>query len=200
MPVYEQYDTQELISSFHRGEHAALHRVYSLYLRPLCYFTEQLVSNTMAAEDIVSECFIQAFQKKADFPTLSQLKAFLYTSAKNAAFNYLKAKKRHDNIHQSIGEATTAFSAGSEDAYIKAEAMRAIFQEIEKLPPQCRQVVVLSVVEGKRAQEIAEELNIAYQTVLNQKAKGVNLLRVALLKNQLLSVAAVAYALSLLQK
>jgi RNA polymerase sigma-70 factor (family 1) len=196
----EAYGEIELIYSFQQGERKALHQVYALYQRPLCFFTEQLIANTMAAEDIVSECFIHAFQKKENFPSLGQLKSFLFTAAKNAALNYLKAQKRHDDIHHSIERGAERFSLDVENAYIKTEVMQIIFTEIEKLPPQCRQVVRLSVVDGKSAPEIAAELDMAYQTVLNQKAKGVALLRTALLKNELLSLPMLIYALFLLQR
>jgi RNA polymerase sigma-70 factor (ECF subfamily) len=76
--------------------------------------------------------------------------------------------------------------------------VRFISSEIEKLPPQCRQVVRLAIIEGKSAPEIAEELNIAYQTVLNQKAKGVALLRTAILKHKLLSLPMLYLTLRLL--
>lgn len=198
MTIHQVYDETALILSFQQGERKALHDIYALYLRPLCFFTEQLTGDTMAAEDIVSDCFIQAFHRKADFPTLGQLKAFLYTSARNAALNYLKAQKRHDDVHHSIEQSADRLTPDAEAAYIKAEAMQAIYDEIEKLPPQCRQVVRLSVIDGKRPQEIAEELNIAYQTVLNQKAKGVGLLRTALLKNKLLSLSVLTSGLLLL--
>jgi len=196
----QAYEETALISSFQQGEHKALHQVYALYQRALCYFTEQLTADTMAAEDIVSECFIQAFQKKEDFPTLAQLKGFLFTAARNAALNHIKAQKRHGDIHQLIERDADRFSIDVEKAYIKTEVIQAIFLEIEKLPPQCRQVVRLSVIEGKRAQEIAAELNMAYQTVLNQKAKGVGLLRTALLKNELISLPVLVSALLMLQR
>ena len=200
MSSNEAYGEIELIYSFQQGERKALHQVYALYQRSLCFFTEQLITNTMAAEDIVSECFINAFQKKEDFPSLGQLKSFLFTAAKNAALNYLKAQKRHDDIHHSIERGADRFSIDVENAYIKTEVMQLIFMEIEKLPPQCRQVVRLSVIDGKSAPEIAAELNMAYQTVLNQKAKGVALLRTALLKNELLSLPMLVSVLILLQR
>ncbi|RFS21776.1 RNA polymerase sigma-70 factor [Chitinophaga silvatica] len=200
MSTIEAYGEFELINSFQLGERKALHQVYALYQRTLCFFTEQLVEDTMAAEDIVSECFINAFEKKEDFPSLGQLKSYLFTAAKNKALNYLKAQKRHDDIHHSIERVADKFSENVENAYIKTEVMQMILREIEKLPPQCRQVVRLSIIDGKSAPEIAEELKMAYQTVLNQKAKGVSLLRIAILKNELLSLPVLISALTILNR
>ncbi|SHM45293.1 RNA polymerase sigma-70 factor, ECF subfamily [Chitinophaga jiangningensis] len=200
MSTIEAYGELELIHSFQRGERLALLEVYNLYQKALCFFTDQLIADTMAAEDIVSECFIKAFQQRENFPSLGQLKSFLYTAAKNAALNYLKAAKRHHDIHQAIGQAGERFSADVEHAYIRSEVMHLIQQEIEKLPAQCGQVVRLAILEGRSASEIADELHIAYQTVLNQKAKGVALLRTAILKNKLLSLSALIVALTMLNR
>lgn len=183
------------MEAFQKGEPKALHQIYALYLRPLCFFTEQLIKNTLAAEDIAAECFIRAYQKKQDFSALSNLKAFLFIAAKNAALNYLRAEKRHNLVHQDIKQSVDGFTIDVEHAYIKAEAMQVIYQEIEKLPPQCKQVVQLSILEGKSAPEIAAQLNMAYQTVLNQKTKGIGLLRIALLKNELIAHSVLAYLL-----
>lgn len=158
-----------------------------------------MVENTLASEDIVSESFIQAFKKKEDFPSIAHLKSFLYTAARNAALNHLKAQKRHGDVHHSLENAAERLDSDVEKAYIKTEVIQLIFSEIEKLPPRCRDVVRLAVIDGKSAQEIATELNMAYQTVLNQKTKGVGLLRVALLKNELISLPALIAALSLLR-
>jgi RNA polymerase sigma-70 factor (ECF subfamily) len=193
------YEDAELIILFQQGERAALHAVYERFMRPLCYFADQMIEDTMASEDIVSECFIQAFKRKEDFPSIAHLKSFLYTSARNAALNHLKAQKRHGDVHLSLEKAAERLDMDVERAYIKTEVMQLIFSEIEKLPPRCRDVVRLAIVDGKNAREIAEELNMAYQTVLNQKTKGVGLLRTALLKNELISLPALIAALSLLQ-
>lgn len=200
LSTIEAYGELELIHLFQQGDRKALHQVYALYQRPLCFFTEQLITDTMAAEDIVSECFISAFQRKEDFPSLGQLKSFLFTAARNAALNYLKAQKRHGAVHHIIEKAGEQFSIDVENAYIKSEVMQIIFHEIEQLPPQCRQVVRLSILEGKSAPEIAEELNMAYQTVLNQKAKGMALLRTAILRNKLLSLPMLISALTILHR
>ena len=165
MPTRIAYDEIELISAFQRGDRKALHHIYTLFQQSLCFFTEQLIADTMAAEDIVSECFISAFQRKEDFPSLGQLKSFLFTAAKNAALNYIKAQKRHDDIHHSIERGAERFSIDVENAYIKTEVLQFISGEIEKLPPQCRQVVHLAIIEGKSAPEIAAELNISRNTV-----------------------------------
>ncbi len=67
--------------------------------------------------------------------------------------------------------------------FIASEILQAIYAEIENLPTQCREVVRLAILEGKTNDEIAEAMNIAYKSVQNNKTRGMQMLRTALLKN-----------------
>jgi RNA polymerase sigma-70 factor (ECF subfamily) len=78
--------------------------------------------------------------------------------------------------------------------------MQALYAAIEKLPPQCRTVIRCSFVEGKSVREIADEMQLAYQTVQNQKQRGIKLLRWTLLQHSQLSPVVVLLCLSLLQE
>lgn len=151
------------------------------------------------AEDIAAESFIKAWQKRQDFASLEKLKAFLFVVAHNAALDYLRAKKLRDHQQPFLQQQLAVFPENAEEAYIRAEALQAIYRSIESLPPQCRQVVKLSVIDGLAPDEIAKLLNISYKTVRNQKSIGLKTLRLALLHDKLLSVEILVSALLLVQ-
>jgi RNA polymerase sigma-70 factor (ECF subfamily) len=65
--------------------------------------------------------------------------------------------------------------------------MQRIYEEIEKLPKKCRQVFKLAYMDGLGNEEIANLLNITYQTVKNQKVRALKILRLALLHKGLLA-------------
>ena len=48
---------------------------------------------------------------------------------------------------------------------------------IESLPEQCRLIIKLNVLEGKKYQEIAEELGITVNTIRTQVSRGYKKLR-----------------------
>jgi RNA polymerase sigma-70 factor (ECF subfamily) len=111
----------------------------------------------------------------------------------------LKQEHRHQSVHEELGRTIEQVAEDPEFIYLRAEARQLIYEEIEKLPYQCAEVVRRFVVEGKSVDEIAAELNIAYKTVINQKAKGFNHVRAALLKNKLLSLPILIAAFSILR-
>jgi RNA polymerase sigma-70 factor (family 1) len=189
----------DLLQSFRLGQPAAYRHIYSLYMRQLCFFVEQVTGDTITSEDIVAEAFIATFNKKENFADLNKVKAFLFVSAGNSAKNYLKSKQRHDAVHTRIEKESDTRSESPELAYLRSEALQAIREEIEKLPEPTRKVISQSFIEGKSISEIADDLNLAYKTVQNQKTRGIKMLRSALLRNNLLSAPILCLALNLLE-
>lgn len=190
-----------LITALHNNDNQAFAVVYNHFVRQLAYFVEQMVRSREVAEDIVAETFTRAFKKHLDFPTLEKLKAFLFITASNAALDHLKSTRRHHLAHEELSYLSKNEAEDIERSYIKAEALQAIYQEIEALPPQCSTIIRLSFVEGKSIAEIAAIMNIAYKTVQNQKTRGLELIRMALIKNKIFnSTIILMEALRMLEK
>jgi RNA polymerase sigma-70 factor (ECF subfamily) len=60
---------------------------------------------------------------------------------------------------------------------IESELYHEIFIAINTLPPKCSQIFKMLYIEGKDYLQIARELNLSINTVRNQKARGILLLR-----------------------
>ena len=63
-----------------------------------------------------------------------------------------------------------------------------LLDEIELLPPGCKEVFKLSYLEEKSTRQIAEKLKIATQTVLNQKTRARNRLKALFQKKEIHSL------------
>jgi len=69
----------------------------------------------------------------------------------------------------------------SSEAYVAArQELRLLQAALDKLPPRCRQVVLLRKVEGLSQKEVAKHMGITIETVENQVAKGMRLLAQAM--------------------
>jgi RNA polymerase sigma factor (sigma-70 family) len=65
----------------------------------------------------------------------------------------------------------------SAETYVAArQELRLLQAALDKLPPRCRQVVLMRKVEGFSQREVAKEMGITIETVENQVAKGMRLL------------------------
>ncbi len=162
----------------------AFDQLYAGYYRPLCYFAEELTGDPAAAQDLVTESFIKLLQRVADFDSTKSLKSFLYTVTRNACYDHLRAQGRHAHAHAEIRYLQGEQSGDADRLLIKAEVLQAIDTAIEKLPEKYKGVIRLALFEDKNNERIAEDLQLALQTVRNRKSEGFRLLRMALNRHQ----------------
>ena len=171
--------SSDIITQFNAGSTAAFEKIYNYYYRQLYFFARRLVNDTMEAEDIVAECFVKIWNKREDFRTLQNVKAFLFIATRNACFNALRAAQTQSATRKEISYLF------SEEEYIlqeeiTAELMQLLYSDIETLPPKRRKIVKM-ILEGLTDSQIAERLNITSKTVRNQRANAIQLLREAFL-------------------
>jgi RNA polymerase sigma-70 factor (family 1) len=180
--------SNDIITSFRKGTTHALQYLLKLYYSPLCLFAGRLLKDSAAAEDIVGESFIKLWNKRSDFESIQNVKAFLYITVRNASLNYLKQKKR-----ATLSQKQLAYLWGENEEYvlnemIRAEVLQVVMQEIENLPEQCKKVLKLGYLEGLKNQEIADLLHISVHTVKNQKARAIQLLKIKLRDRDMMAV------------
>lgn len=156
----------------------SLRDVFDTYYLALCFFANKIIEDSSSAEEIVADVFVKLYQKQPDFMKHENTKAVLYISVKNASLNFIK-KRYNDSVRQTHYEyvqhqATEDFVLNE---IIRAEVLRDVFREIQKLPPQCKKVMELFYHEGLDHKDIAQQLGITVSTVKNQKARGLQILR-----------------------
>jgi RNA polymerase sigma-70 factor (ECF subfamily) len=170
----------EILQSFKDGNQKAFNKVFSVYIRPITYFCQSLTGNEDDAQDIAVNTFYKLFTLHEKFATESNIKAFLYITARNACFDHLKAAKRQA---QRMEEFTHFFEsmAKLENRIIEIDVLDDIYREIKKLPARCKETFSLLYLEHLTPKEVAERLNITVENVYNHKKRAVELLRLALL-------------------
>ncbi len=189
---------QDIISLFKRGEHEAFNHLFRLHYRPLVYYGNQLVSDEQEAEDIVVDTFVKLLRKRADFDNLKDIKAFLFISVRNACYDYLRYMQRHETSHQELFYLAGKQEFMEDNEMIKAKVLQEIYNEIENLPGQCQKVFKYIFFNGLTTDQIANEMDISPQTVLNQKTRALRLLRLSLLKKDLLPTAVTFFYLAVI--
>jgi RNA polymerase sigma-70 factor (family 1) len=179
---YGRYGNEfTLMRSFTTGEKTAFTSVYNEYYFRVYEFAARYLPTGEDAEDITADTFTKLWQKRTEFGSLDHIRAFLFTTAKNACLNFLKHTKIKDEKHADILRSLTTIQRdGFYLEEIRAELMQLVYAEVEKLPGKMKEIFLLSYKEGLKPAEIAERLNISVQTVSNQKINAINLLKTAL--------------------
>jgi len=147
-----------------------------LYSR-LVYFCYQLIGDKENAEDLVQEAFVTYWNLKEEIaPDKIAIKSFLYTTVRNASFNF----KRHNKVVKGYLEKQSISISDEQTimhSMIRSEVLAELYEAINTLPESCRKISRMSFLQSKKNQEIANELGISINTVKTQKQRALQLLR-----------------------
>ena len=177
--------SEEIIQGLNKGDEESLAHFFALHSRSLKYFALKLVLDQTEAEDIVANCFYKLWEKRAAFNSTDNIKAFLFISCRNACLNYLRGLKRKTIAQQTYFHQLEESEDTILNEIIETEFLQILHAEIGHLPEKIKEVFKLLYFEGKKTDEIAVQLNVSVKTVRNQKARAVELLKTAFLKNKL---------------
>lgn len=149
--------------------------VFKKYYQTLVMFVSRHVGDKDVAEDIIQDVFFKLFKDSHSLPENVQLKSWFFKVARNAAVDYLRHLQVEDKHKFLMAEAMISIS--DIDGEIDEQLATKVNQAIESLPGQCRLIIKLNVLEGKKYQEIAEELGITINTIRTQVSRGYKKLR-----------------------
>jgi len=174
-PVYNNEEV--IIRSFREGDKDAFRCVYDKMVRPLTYFVENIIFSTSDAEDIVANAFSKLYNARSGMKSFEHIKRWLYVIVRNESIDYLRSKRRLRESHTEVAYLESASEDQLETERVKSEVFHKILAEIEKLPRQRKAILRAYFFEQKSTAEIAEQMGINSQTVLNHKAKALESLR-----------------------
>lgn len=157
-------------------------RLYNAYFDRLIFHASRFVADSAAAEDIVSDVFVDLWDKIETLDLDGGIVAYLYQAVSTRALNYL----RHKNIAavriealEAINEKRLEFiDKTTPDDHVEAQEIKdGINAALSKLPEKCREVFVLSYVNGLKSKEIADAMGVSVRTVEAHVYKALRLLR-----------------------
>ena len=155
-----------VIEQFREGSRKVYQDIFENLYSILCSFANKYLFDNDESEDICQEVFIELWKQKEKFENYDQIKAFLYLSVKNKCLNVLKHQKVKDKFKTS--DSSTDNDIYFEEQIIKAEVVSTIYQSINRLSKQRREIIILSM-QGLKNNEIAENLNVSVNTIKLQK-------------------------------
>ncbi len=168
--------------TFREGDKESFKWVYDRMVRPLTYFVENITFSRVDAEDIVANAFHKLFHTRAGMKSYEHIKRWLYVIARNESIDYLRARAKRKESQKDLSYLDAGIVEQAETGRVKAMLLQAILEEIEKLPRQRKTILRLYFFEQKTTSEIADQLGLNSQTVLNHKAKALESLRKSGLK------------------
>ena len=148
-------------------------------------FAQSYVLSECDAENIVQNVFVNMYEHWDLLDENINIISYLFTSIKNACIDFLqqelkkqKAKEEYRNQYemelQLSYDSLDAFNVNFSDEKNIEELLDIA---IQKLPERCREIFIMSKIEGRKQKEIAEKLGITVNTVETQMGVAYKKLR-----------------------
>ena len=158
-----------LIEQCLRGERSAQHQLYKMYAKGMFNICLRMLNTREEAEDMLQECFAEAFQRLKTFRFESTFGAWLKQIVVNHCINEMKRKKAELEYLDDME--TLDIPEENDDRpseYELAMSVENVKKAMNQLPDGSKTIFSLYLLEGYDHVEIAQILHITESTSKSQ--------------------------------
>lgn len=151
----------EIVDRVRGGNRSAYSILVRRHQKGLMRLAMRFMKDSDAAEDIVQESFIKAFERLNSFEGRASFKSWLFQIAVNTAKNRLR-DRRGGNMN--IDDVPLAVDARAESTLVHGSVAEIIQKYVDDLPLKQKTALVLRIYEDLSFKEIAEIMDCPYDT------------------------------------
>ncbi|MBO9631470.1 MAG: sigma-70 family RNA polymerase sigma factor [Chitinophagaceae bacterium] len=162
MPPNPTYDEQALLLKIVEGDAHSFGELTKLHW-PQVYGTAlRLTKSPEQAKDLAQEIFIKLWNNRSKLAEVTNLKAYIYVSAKHLVMDFMQKKVFHPSNIQYLTDYFTDNSAQHPLTSLELKELeQTVAAAIQSLPEKTRRVFELHRFSGKSHKEIAALLGIS---------------------------------------
>lgn len=156
-------------------DQSAFRMLFDGFYQRLVRFAADLAGTREAAEEIVSDVFVQLWKNRRQTAGVIRLKTYLYTAVRHRSYNYIRDHQQHRWLGlECIEEPAEEVQHPSLEW---KELQQQLDAAVDRLSPQCRTIFRMVREEGFKYKEVAAILDISPRTVETQLVRAVARLR-----------------------
>ena len=159
----ENIEDAQLLLSLKEGSEKALATLYKRYQRVVALSAIHILGDADDANDIVQEVFLEFWQKREQINVNKQCRNYLVKAGINRANNKLSKRKTDYLREQKYSRAAPPFDDPS--AHKDSLSNEVVLALDKYLPADDSNIMKQVYLEGRKQQEVADELNISLPTV-----------------------------------
>ncbi|MEJ6979099.1 sigma-70 family RNA polymerase sigma factor [Pedobacter sp. P351] len=157
---------KELLQLIKKNDSLALNALFKKYYSSLCKFVSIYIKDEALTEELIADLFIKIWDNRENY-NISDIKNYLFVSARNMAINCLKKKilpisyvESIEDYHEVLYHEESPFQIMK-----NRESYDAILKIIDTLPARQREIFLMSLIDGFEKSKIALILGISIRTV-----------------------------------
>ncbi|GAA5219449.1 RNA polymerase sigma factor [Membranihabitans marinus] len=162
-----------------RGDNQALKRVYESHIQLLLAYGQKFSKDTNLVEDAIQEIFTSIWTNRENLSEVQSIKAYLMSSLKRKIIR--KVNSSYHNRVDSTDENyifDAAIYIDDENVNDENQEKIAILKsKIDQLSHRQKEIIYLKYFEGMDYEEIAQIMNMQYQSVRNLYSRAISALR-----------------------
>jgi RNA polymerase sigma factor (sigma-70 family) len=157
-------DSDERLVAFARaGDEQAFERLYARYRPELLAFCRHLTGQREDAEDAVQFTFYVTYREIVGTTRPLDLRPWLFTVARNRCSSLLRRRRAHPTLRALDGR--EAATEPPPDELERREELRELIRDLQALPVQQREALLLSEIADLRHAEIAPIIGVSQAKV-----------------------------------
>jgi RNA polymerase sigma-70 factor (family 1) len=180
VPQPHMYNEKDLFLRIGKSDESAFAIIFNRYKSILFDYGMKITKSRTAAEELVQECFVKLWINREQLSATENPIGYLHTMARNAGIDYLRRLSLDAGLQKKVW---AHISEAENPTLLKlhvSETQRLIDEAVALLPPQQREVFLLSRYEGLNYEQISLKMDIAGNTVKNHLVKALKFIRVYL--------------------
>jgi len=138
-------------------------------LVPMRRYARALTRNETAAEDLVHEALVRAYEKRSTFRLGGNLRSWLLSILHNTFIDGQRRQKAEERRVSETAESADSWLPASQENAIRLQQIK---QALLGLPPEQRSVLHLVAIEGMKYHEAAEALGISIGTLMSRLGRA----------------------------
>jgi len=151
------------------GDLEAFEYILSFYEKAIYNYCLRILKNSHNAKDVTQDTFIKIYTHRKLIDPEKNIKTWIFTIATNTAYDFLRGKKRKNEISFDEDNETIL----SFEAYYPQEGVVSdIDRALEQINQEYRKSLLLFYQQGFQYQEIADILDIPINTVKTHISRG----------------------------
>jgi RNA polymerase sigma-70 factor, ECF subfamily len=158
--------------------------VLAEYETPLLRYTIHLLGSRSDAEDVVQETFLKLHQQmQTAMEETHNIQAWLFRVAHNTAYDVLRKRRSKERAEETLSERIDADCApDAVGALIHEAACKEALAELQKLPDDEREIILLKIIKGFPHRDISEMMGCSIGNVDYKLNQGLRTLAMRLKK------------------